>query len=80
MRLKSGLSAVGAASGVAVAGVAAVAVAVVAVAAVAVAAAAEIVATAGELILHRVRSMPSGAPSSVRGLVPETKDNGGHAA
>jgi hypothetical protein len=45
-----------------------------------VAAAAEIVATAGELILHRVRSMPSGAPSSVRGLVPETKDNGGHAA
>jgi hypothetical protein len=83
MRLKSGLNAEGAASAVvaavavaaAVAAAAAVAVAVVAVAA---AVAAEIVATVGELTLApRAPDAHLGHASGVRGLVPETRDNGG---
>src|SRR5580704_13628136 len=71
MRLKSHLSAVETASGVAAVVVAAAG-AVVAGAAVAVAAA-EIVAIAGKSILRRVCSMPIWAHSGVGGLFAETK-------
>ncbi len=77
MRLKSDLSAEAAAS---VAEAAAVAEAAVVVAVVVVVAAegAEIVATVGELtIAPRAPGAHLRHPSGVRGLVPETRDNGG---